>query len=62
MLLQRQPIYNSIISNGVHLSSTARTAEGALRILDFRFRIADLDLPRVSFIALTIHPVREYKV
>jgi len=48
--------------NDLHLSSTARTAEGALRILDFRFRIADLDLPRVSFIPLTIHPVREYKV
>ena len=45
-----------------HLSSAARTRKGASGILDFRFLIADLDLPRGSFITLTIHPVREYKV
>ena len=62
MLSKSQSIYNSIISNGVHLPSTARTAKRASRIFDFRFLIADLDLPRGSFIPLTIHPVREYKV
>ncbi len=56
MLLESQSIYNSTISNGVHLPSTARITERVLRILDFRFRIADLDLARGSFIPLTIHP------
>ena len=43
-------------TDDLHLPSTARTAERVSRILDFGFLIADLDLPRVSFIPLTIHP------